>query len=97
MRIMRAVLASLAVVVLMGFFVPALAQTGSNDNPPNVSPNVIERDGDGGAGVLGSNEGVLPFTGGQVVLFVVIGIAAIGAGTIVLRRAGARRNSATQA
>ena len=97
MRVMMAVLASLAVVVLMGFFVPALAQTGSNDNPPNVSPNVIEKDDGTGAGVLGSSEGVLPFTGGQVVLFVLIGIAAIGAGTIVIRSAGARRDSASQA
>ena len=97
MRVMRAVLASLAVVVLMGFFVPALAQTGSNDDPPDVSPNVIQKDDGTDPGVLGSDEGVLPFTGGQIVLFVVIGIAAIGAGTIVLRSVGSRRSPASQA
>lgn len=97
MRVMRAVLASLAVVVLMGFFVPALAQTGSGDNAPNVSPNVIQKEDKADPGVLGSNDGVLPFTGGQIVLFVVIGIAAIGAGTIVLRSVGSRRGPARQA
>lgn len=98
MRVMRAVLASLAVVVLMGFFVPAFAQTGSSDNPPDVSPNVIQKDDGTDPGVLGSNEdGVLPFTGGQIVLFVVIGLAAIGAGTIILRSAGWRRSPASQA
>jgi hypothetical protein len=91
-RVAKAMLASLAVVVLMGFFVPALAQTGSSDNPPEVSPNVIQKDKD--PGVLGSNEGILPFTGGQIILFVVIGVAAIGAGTIVLRSVGSRRDLA---
>jgi hypothetical protein len=92
-RVVKAMLASLAVVVLMGFFVPALAQTGSGDNPPEVRPNVIQKDKD--PAVLGSeNEGILPFTGGQIMLFVVIGIAAIGAGTIVLRSVGSRRDLA---
>jgi hypothetical protein len=91
-RVVKAMLASLAVVVLMGFFAPALAQTGSSDNAPEVSPNVIEKDQD--PGVLGSDEGILPFTGGQIILFVVIGIAAIGAGTMVLRSVGSRRDLA---
>jgi hypothetical protein len=92
-RVAKAMLASLAVVVLMGFFVPALAQTGSSDNPPEVRPNVIQKD-KVDPGVLGSDEGILPFTGGQIVLFVVIGIGAIGAGTIVLRSVGSRRDLA---
>jgi hypothetical protein len=91
-RVAKAMLASLAVVVLMGFFVPALAQTGSGDKPPEVRPNVIQKDKD--PAVLGSDEGILPFTGGQIVLFVVIGIGAIGAGTIVLRSVGSRRDLA---
>lgn len=89
-------LASLAVVVLMGFFVPAFAQTGSGDDPPDVSPNVIQRDGTD-SGVLSSNDGVLPLTGGQFVLFVVIGFAAIGAGTVILRSARGRGSPAGQA
>jgi hypothetical protein len=80
-RVMKAMMASLAIVVLMGFFVPALAGPGSSDDPPEVLPNVITKD----PKVLGSNEAVLPFTGGQVMLFVLIGVGAIGAGTLVLR------------
>ncbi len=76
-------MASLVIVVLMGFFVPALAGPGSSDRPPEVQANDITRD----PAVLGSTESVLPFTGGQVMLFVLIGVGAIGAGTLVLRSA----------
>jgi len=84
---MKALMASLVIVVLMGFFVPALAQQapGSGDNPPEVQPNVITRNNE--PEVLGStdSESVLPFTGGQVLLFVLIGAGTIGAGTLILR------------
>jgi hypothetical protein len=90
-RVLKAVLASLAVVVLMGFFVPALAAPGSGDDPPEVQPNVIQKSDKTDPEVLSSNDGVLPFTGGQVMLFVVIGVGAIGAGTFVLR--SSRRGS----
>jgi hypothetical protein len=81
-RVMKTLMASLVIVVLMGFFVPALAGPGSSDRPPEVLPNVITRDPE----VLGSTESaVLPFTGGQVMLFVLIGVGAIGAGTLILR------------
>ena len=79
---MKALMASLVIVVLMGFFVPALAAPGSSDNPPEVQPNVITRSND--PEVLGS-ESALPFTGGQVMLFVLLGVGAIGAGTLFLR------------
>jgi hypothetical protein len=92
-RAMKVVLASLAVVVLMGFFVPALAQVGSSDNPPEVQPNVIQKSDKTDPEVLGSNDAVLPFTGGEILMFVVIGVAAIGAGTLVLRSVGSRRGS----
>jgi hypothetical protein len=81
-RVMKALMASLVIVVLMGFFVPALAGPGSSDKPPEVRPNVISKTD---PKVLGSTESVLPFTGGQVMLFVLIGVGAIGAGTLVLR------------
>ena len=89
MRVMKTMMASLVIVVLMGFFVPALAAPGSSDDPPEVQPNVITRSND--PEVLGSTEAVLPFTGGQVMLFVLIGVGAIGAGTLVLR--SSRRGS----
>jgi len=88
-RVMKTLMASLVIVVLMGFFVPALAGPGSSDKPPEVRPDVISRTGD--PEVLGSTESVLPFTGGQVMLFVLIGVGAIGAGTLVLR--SSRRGS----
>ncbi len=88
-------LASLAVVALMGFFVPALAQEGSGDDPPAVQPNTINKDSE----VLGTAEdnSVLPFTGAQMTLFVVIGFAAIGLGTTALRVAKTRRSETRQA
>lgn len=83
-------LTSLAVVALMGFFVPAFAQEGSGDNPPNVQPNVIDKDSD----VLGTAEdsSVLPFTGAQMTLFVVVGLAAIGLGATAIRVAKTRKS-----
>ena len=47
--------------------------------------------------VLGTNDAVLPFTGGQILLFVLIGVGAVGAGTLVLRSIGSRRGSADPA
>jgi hypothetical protein len=81
-------------VALMGFFVPALAQEGSSDEPPAVQPNTLNKDSD----VLGTGEddGVLPFTGAQMTLFVVVGFAAIGLGATALRVAKTRRSEAQQ-
>ncbi|MDQ4059319.1 MAG: hypothetical protein M3124_09390 [Actinomycetota bacterium] len=94
MRGIKVLLASLAVVALMGFFVPALAQEGSSDDPPRVQPNVLNKDD-----VLGSAEdnSVLPFTGAQMTLFVVVGFAAIGLGATALRVAKTRRSDTQQA
>ncbi|MGH2752446.1 MAG: hypothetical protein ACRDK3_16485 [Actinomycetota bacterium] len=94
MRSLKVILSSLAVVVLMGFFVPALAQEGSGDEPPGVNPNVLSDTGDQDGGVLGSSESVLPFTGGQLILFVVIGLLAVGVGMLVLRTARAKTSDA---
>jgi hypothetical protein len=90
-RGVKIILASLAVVALMGFFVPAFAQEGSSDRPPNVGPNELNQDSD----VLGSveeDDGVLPFTGAQLTLFVVVGFAAIGLGATGLRFAKTRKS-----
>lgn len=96
---MKTVLASFAVVVLMGLFVPALAAPGSGDSPPDVQPNVIQKSDKTDPGVLGTAEdnGVLPFTGGEIMLFVLIGVAAIGAGTLVLRTVASRRGPVSEA
>lgn len=95
MRSLKVVLAALTVVALMGFFVPAIAAPGgSSDKPPNVAPNQLERDHE----VLGSAEdnSVLPFTGGDIALFVLIGVGAMGLGAVTMRVARSRRSDAQQ-
>lgn len=94
MRSLRVVLAALTVVALMGFFVPAIAAPGSSDKPPKVAPNELDRDPE----VLGSAEdgGVLPFTGGDIALFVLVGVGAMGLGAVTVRVARSRRSDAQQ-
>ncbi len=97
MRSLRVVLAALTVVALMGFFVPAIAAPGgSSDDPPKVAPNELDRDRD--PEVLGSAEdgGVLPFTGGDIALFVLVGVGAMGLGAVTVRVARSRRSDAQQ-
>ena len=59
----------------------------TNDNPEETR-NPDDTDDDVGAGNEQNrpSSGVLPFTGGDVVLFVVIGAAAVGAGFVLVRR-----------
>jgi LPXTG-motif cell wall-anchored protein len=64
----------------------ALAQEESgtvrgNNNPPEVQADTINPAPD----VEGSNN-ALPFTGADITLFVVIGLAAIGTGIFIVRR-----------
>ena len=94
MRGVKVILSSLAVVALMGFFVPAFAQEGSGDKPPGVAPNELNKDSE----VLGSaqEDGVLPFTGAQMTLFVIVGFAAIGLGATALRVTKTRKSETPQ-
>ncbi len=98
MRSAKVILSSLAVVVLMGFFVPALANHGSGDSPPVVDPNVLDENEGRGPDVLGNAEsdGVLPFTGSELTLFVLIGAVAIGAGVLTLKTVKTRRGETQQ-
>jgi len=99
-RSAKVILSSLAVVVLMGFFVPALAdhRSGSGDQPPAVDPNVLDQNEGRGPDVLGSSEsdGVLPFTGSELALFVLIGAVAIGAGVLTLKTVKTRKGETQQ-
>lgn len=73
-----------------------IENTGSPEEPggnPTEEPDVLgERyfDGPGDEQVAGSAEepqpGVLPFTGGEVTLFVVAGLALLAVGTVLVRR-----------
>ncbi len=102
MRSVKVILSSLAVVVLMGFFVPALAQNGSGDPPPAVDPNVLDENEGRDPDVLGNvesgseSDGVLPFTGSELTLFVLIGAVAIGAGVLTLKTVKTRNGETQQ-
>ena len=61
--------------------------TNPPENPPeNRNPEGNEDDVGAGGEQNRPQSGVLPFTGGDVVLFVVIGAAAVGAGFVLVRR-----------
>jgi hypothetical protein len=81
----KAVLVAMFVAILMTFSSVALAQQeGYSGNEPDVDvrfgttnqPSIDENAG----------EGLLPFTGADLTLFVATGLAAIGTGVVVLRR-----------
>lgn len=84
-RVFVAVLGLLLVVALAA---PALAQNEPYGNGgPTVLPTLITNPSDP---VVEPNReerppGVLPFTGGDVTLFLVIGLGAISAGVVMLR------------
>ncbi len=75
----------------------ALAQTGSDDTPPDVGPNRITKPGPvpaPGVGPSVQDRGqTLPFTGGDVTLFVIVGAGAVALGTIAVRAARAKADA----
>lgn len=96
------VFAAVVVVALMA--VPAVAQEDPYGNGgPNVKGDVIVNTdssqpdntvaGDTGepAQRPGTSGAILPFTGGDVLVFVLIGGAAVLLGTMLVRRSAARR------
>jgi hypothetical protein len=84
-RSAKAFVVAIFVAILMAFSSAALAQQeGYSDNEPDVdvrfgTTNQPSIDEDAG-------EGLLPFTGADLTLFVATGLAAIGTGVVVLRR-----------
>jgi hypothetical protein len=84
-RSAKAFIVAIFVAILMAFSSAALAQQeGYSDNEPDVdvrfgTTNQPSIDEDAG-------EGLLPFTGADLTLFVATGLAAIGTGVVVLRR-----------
>lgn len=61
--------------------------------PPDIDPNVIQKSNDPEVPGTAEDNSVLPFTDGDIPLCV-IGIAAIGTGTLTLRAVRYHRGSA---
>jgi LPXTG-motif cell wall-anchored protein len=82
MRSVRLIITAVFVFALMSLGSVALAQsTGGNVQPPGiggeqVNPSVKSE----------QPAGTLPFTGADLSLFVAIGVGAIGAGSMMIRR-----------
>lgn len=98
MKFLRMMVVGLMVGALMALSGLALAQEGSGDNPPEVGPNRITKPGpvpEPNAGPSVQERGqTLPFTGGDVTLFVIVGAGAVALGTIAMRAARARSDAA---
>ena len=63
-------------------------QLGETVTPPSAGPELALTEPEG---TSPASSGTLPFTGSDVVELSVIGLGAIGAGTIMVRRSRARR------
>lgn len=98
-KFLRISVVGLLVAALMALGGVALAQTGSGDTPPEdeVGPNVITQPGPvpaPGAGPSVQDRGqTLPFTGGDVTLFVIVGAGAVALGAIAVRAARAKSDA----
>lgn len=97
-RIVLGTVASLliAMVILMAGAEPSLAQRDPYGNGgPTVKPTLITNDGEPGEPPLEERigSGTLPFTGGDVTTFLVLGLGAIGVGTLLVRRHGKKEVS----
>ena len=90
MRRFRMLLIAAAAVGLLLLAVPAHAQQrisgGNLEQPKNPNIQGITED----RGVADDESGSLPFTGADITLFVVIGLAAIGTGAVIVRKTRAR-------
>lgn len=91
-RIVLATVASLliAMVILMAGAKPSLAQRDPyGHGSPTTKPTRIIADSDPGDPPLA----MLPFTGGDVTIFLVLGMSAIGVGTFMVRRHENKKDS----
>ena len=89
MRGLKLTVAATAVLALLCFAGPAFAAKNYPPDEPNTQPTRIQRDNPR-AEVLPSRQergGVLPFTGAELTLYVVLGAGAILIGTLIVRKA----------
>jgi LPXTG-motif cell wall-anchored protein len=92
---MRVLLVVSVVLAVVGTTSAALAQTGSAEQPPEVQGGGFPNENGGsdvGPSGVGPSEfggfegGQLPFTGAQVTVLALVGLAAIGSGVALVRR-----------
>jgi hypothetical protein len=98
LKFLRIAVVGLMVAAFMALGGVALAQ-GSGDSPPEeeVGPNVIHQPGpvpapEAGPSIQERGQ-TLPFTGGDVTLFVIVGAGAVALGTIAVRAARAKSDA----
>jgi hypothetical protein len=96
-KFLRITVVGLMIAALMTLGGVAMAQTGSGDTPPEVEPNRITKPQPApapGAGPSVQGRGqTLPFTGGDVTLFVIVGAGAVALGAIAVRAARAKSDA----
>lgn len=80
MRRIKLLLTTAMVCVLLAFGSVALAQSGGAVNDADIESETVQPQG------RDTSSGTLPFTGADLTLFVVIGLGAIGAGSVIVRR-----------
>jgi LPXTG-motif cell wall-anchored protein len=86
MRRMKIVMTAALVCVLMSLSTVALAQPAGGSGPAVDTPGISGETITPQSRDTSTDSGTLPFTGADVTLFLVIGLSAIGAGTILVRR-----------
>jgi LPXTG-motif cell wall-anchored protein len=90
MRSVRLIITAVFVFALMSLGSVALAQsTGGNVQPPGIGGEQINPS----AEEESRPAGTLPFTGADLTLFVAIGVGAIGAGSMMIRRTRKARSA----
>lgn len=88
MRKMRILVAAVSLAIALLAAVPAMAQENYAPDIEGERDFQIQPESD----VLGSDEAgdegdVLPFTGGQVITFTLVGLGVVAIGTMLVRRA----------
>jgi hypothetical protein len=96
-KFLRISVVGLLLAAFMALGGVALAQTGSDYNPPEVGPNVITQPGpvpapDAGPSIQDRGQ-TLPFTGGDVTLFLIVGAGAVALGAVAVRAARAKSDA----
>ena len=100
-RIVLGMVAStlIAMVILMAGASPSQAQRDPYGNGgPTVKPTLIVDNSDPGDPPLERRitNGTLPFTGGDVTTFIVLGMSAIVVGTFIVRRHGRKEGTSSR-